>query len=186
MDQLSLETFFVIFVLDTPSAITGTFVRYLAESSATRMSSALQIVGSKQNISTNFVSSIPQEKTEICDSGTSADPISRLLEGLRIKDSSNSTSAGLVPGANSPRELRDLLDKMQMLLATVPRGLLPGRLRRSLFPKLLVLDLNGLLLDRIKVNQDDLRKQSPTAVTSQPHSARRRAGCAAIRRGAVV
>jgi len=114
----------------------------------------LHIVGSRQNIS-NFITENCQKATtqgEIDSAHDSDVHLSSLLQKLQINpfDSRKNTNSDQVV-VDSHSELREQIERMQRLLSTVPRGLLPGRFRTSLFPKLLVLDLNGLLLDRIKV-----------------------------------
>jgi hypothetical protein len=118
-------------------------------------SSPLHIVGSRQNILSNTI--VVNQQTEPAVEGleSSPDPLSSLLQRLQLQDSTRSpvptpSHASESRGSDNQRNLRELLETMQRLMSTIPKGLLPGRLRKSMSPKLIVLDLNGLLLDRIK------------------------------------
>jgi hypothetical protein len=120
----------------------------------------LHIVGSRQIILSNSIVFNRQSEPVVEGFRSSPDPLSSLLQRLQLQD--NSLSPVLTP-AHAPesrssedqRGLRELLDTMQRFMSTIPKGLLPGRFRKSMAPKLIVLDLNGLLLDRIKACAPD-------------------------------
>lgn len=124
----------------------------------TRMSESRQgslLAPNKETSRQNITATVIATKQLDISSSPSADPLSQLLQGLRIKDDSNLSTTFAFESDTDPVggqiNIREMLDKLQRMFSTLPRGLLPGRFRTILSPKLLILDLNGLLVDRIKV-----------------------------------
>lgn len=119
----------------------------------TRMSEYCPEPWKVDQINTKQTGIVHKQETETGFNCTSSDPLSSLLQALRIQDDSFSPAGNHHTNhGENHRNLRELIDEMQRILSTVPRGLLPGRLRKCLSPKLLILDLNGLLLERLKVH----------------------------------